>query len=199
MPSHDSNHDGHEPQPVDTSHGYEASDVKPAGIIVFLVAMAIFVVAAAVIAYGLGKVYNAYFKKVDGPPSKWAKSVDVRDLGTNMPTSPQLEKKLAEMTQNFPTPQVQTDDGSQDVADLHRREDLLLEHYSWADQQQGKVRIPIERAMEIVAQGNTIQVLPPKQLAEPMTGEKNPVVTAPLTTGFARTSFEQAQAAKGSN
>ena len=161
--------------------------------------MATFVVVAGVICYGLGKVYSAYYKKIDGPTNKWTKTVDVRDLGVGMATSPQLQNKLAEMTQSFPTPQVQTDDGNEDVATLHRREDLLLEHYSWVDPQQGKVRIPIERAMEIVAQGNTIQVLPPKELAEPMTGDKKPVVTMPLTNGFARTSYEQAQAGKANN
>ena len=38
------------------------------------------------------------------------------------------------------------------MADLHAREDLLLNNYSWVDQAQGKVRIPIERAMELIAQ-----------------------------------------------
>ena len=30
----------------------------------------------------------------------------------------------------FPTPRLETDDGNQDTADLHAREDLLLDHYS---------------------------------------------------------------------
>ena len=66
-----------------------------------------------------------------------------------MPNNPELQNKVAELTQQFPTPRVQTDDGNQDVADLHQREDLLLDNYSWVDRAQGKVRIPIERAMEI--------------------------------------------------
>ena len=33
-----------------------------------------------------------------------------------------------------------------------RREDLLLDNYSWVDRSQGKVRIPIERAMELMPQ-----------------------------------------------
>ena len=37
-------------------------------------------------------------------------------------------------------PRLQTDDGDQDITDLHAREDLLLDHYSWVDQQQGKVQ-----------------------------------------------------------
>ncbi len=67
----------------------------------------------------------------------------------NLPNNPELQNKVAELTQKFPTPRLQIDDGNQDVADLHAREDLLLENYSWVDQSKGMVRIPIERAMEI--------------------------------------------------
>ena len=42
------------------------------------------------------------------------------------------------MTQQFPTPRLQTDDGNQDMADLHAREDLLLENYSWVDRGAGQ-------------------------------------------------------------
>ncbi len=44
------------------------------------------------------------------------------------------------------------DDGNQATADLHAREDLLLEHYSLVDGQPGTIRIPIERAMELIVQ-----------------------------------------------
>ncbi len=36
----------------------------------------------------------------DGPNSKWTKTVDVRELG-NMPSSPELQNKIAEMTQDL--------------------------------------------------------------------------------------------------
>jgi hypothetical protein len=118
--------------------------------------------------------------------------VDVRQLG-NMPSSPELQNKMAEITQTFPTPRVQTDDGNQDVADLHAREDLLLSNYSWVDQSKGTVRIPIEQAMQLIAQRG-LPVAPVVQTQQPMTGESRPTVTVPLTNGFARTSYEQEQA-----
>ena len=52
----------------------------------------------------------------------------------------------------FPTPRLQTDDGYQEITDMHAKEDLLLENYSWVDQSKGTVRIPIERAMELIAE-----------------------------------------------
>ena len=100
----------------------------------------------------------------------------------------------AEMTQSFPTPRVQTDDGNQDVADLHAREDLLLSNYTWADQTQGKVRIPIERAMELIAQRG-IPVAAAVEEAPLMTGDEKPAIAVPLTSGFARTGYELDQAA----
>lgn len=181
---------GHEPEAVDISAGYEVSDVKTTGIFVFLVALAILVGVTFVLCYGIGKVINAYLNKEDGPTNKWSQTVNIRQLG-NLPSSPEMQNKVAELTQTFPTPRVQTDDGNQDLVDLHEREDLLLNHYSWVNQQQGKVRIPIERAMELVVQKNMISVMPAAQVQAPMAGESQPQVTAPLTDGFARTAYEQ--------
>jgi hypothetical protein len=186
-------HNPHKPEEIDGSKGYEASDVRVSGVVVFLVALTIFAVVTGLLAYGLGKVLDARMTRQDGPPNRWAKQVDVRPLGT-MPSNPEMQSKLSEMTQSFPTPKLQTDDGNQDVADLHAREDLLLENYSWADESTGKVRIPIERAMELIAQRG-LPVTKAVEQAPLMTGDKRPVIALPLTNGFARTSYELEQAA----
>jgi hypothetical protein len=194
MPSHSEPNSGHEPEKheVDASLGYERSDVGVTGIVVFLTSLAILVAVIGLLCYGIGKVFNAHMNKVDGPNSKWTKTVDVRQLG-NFPSSPELQNKVAELTQSFPTPRVQIDNGDQDVADLHAREDLLLDNYSWVNQSQGKVRIPIERAMELIAQRG-LPVAPAVETAPPMTGDNVPTVTVPLTDGFAPTAFEQEEA-----
>jgi hypothetical protein len=191
--------DGNKPEEVDASKGYEASDVRVSGILVFLVALTIFAVVTAAMAYGVGKLLDARMAKEDGPPSKWTKTVDVRQLG-DMPNSPELQNKVATLMQQYPTPRLQTDDGAQDVTDLHAREDLLLNNYSWVDQSQGKVRIPIERAMELIAQRG-LPVAPAVEQAPLMTGDQKPQVIFPLTSGFARTGYEldqaEAQAVEG--
>jgi hypothetical protein len=185
--------EGHKSEGVDASQGFEQTDVKVTGILVFLVAMGIFVVVTAFTCYWIGKVINARMNKEDGPNSKWTQTVDVRQLG-NMPSSPELQNKVAEITQSFPTPRLQLDDGNQDVADLHAREDILLDNYTWIDQSKGTVRIPIDRAMEIVAQKG-LPVAPVVDTQPPMAGDVRPVVTMPLTDGFARTGYEQDAAA----
>ena len=182
------------PEKVDASLGYERSDVGVTGILVFVVALTIFVVVGGVLCYGIGKVINARMNKEDGPNSKWTKTVDVRQLG-NLPSNPELQNKMAEITQTFPTPRVQSDDGNQDVADLHAREDLLLSNYTWVDESKGTVRIPIERAMELIAQRG-LPVAQPVQAQALMTGDSTPTVPVPLTNGFARTAFEQEEAAQ---
>jgi len=183
----------HGPPEVDASHGYERSDVRVTGIVVFLTALGILVAVTGILCWGIGKAFNAYMNKEDGPNTKWTTSVDkqVRQLG-DFPSSPELQNKMAELTQQFPTPRTQTDDGLQDVADLHAREDLLLDNYSRIDGQTGKVRIPIDRAMELIAQRG-LPVAPPVQNGPLMAGDRNPVVQAPLTSGFARTAYELEQ------
>ncbi len=186
---------------IDASSGYELSDVRVTGIMVFLTALAIFVAVTGVLCYGIGKVINSWMDKQDGPNSKWTKSVDVRQLG-NLANNPELQNKVAALTQQFPTPRLQSDsgDGSQDLMELHEHEDLLLNNYSRVDGKPGQVRIPIERAMELIAQRG-LPVAPTAQKAAEMAGDHEPGVTIPLTNGFARTGYEvdqkQAENARG--
>ncbi|HTW60734.1 MAG TPA: hypothetical protein VMD55_02940 [Terracidiphilus sp.] len=195
MPTHNEHEpEGRKKEEIDASLGYEQTDVKVTGILVFLVAMGIFVVVTAVTCYGIGKLLNAHMNREDGPNNRWTKTVDIRQLG-DMPSNPEIQNKMAQITESFPTPRVQLDNGDQDVADLHAREDILLDHYTWVDQSKGTVRIPIEQAMEIIAQKG-LPVAPAVQTQPPMTGDSRPVVTMPLTDGFARTSFEQEEAAE---
>lgn len=185
----------HGPKEIDASAGYEQTDVKVTGIVVFLVSLLIFVGVCGGVTWFIGKLINGHLDREDGPTTKWTKDVDkeVRKLGA-MPNNPELQDKIATMTQNFPTPRVQIDDGNQDVADLHAREDLLLNNYTWIDQSKGTVRIPIERAMEIIAQKG-LPVAPPVQQAPLLAGDQKPTITVPLTSGFARTGYEQDLAA----
>ncbi len=201
MPSHNNSqdggrlpehiHGGREPEAVDISAGYEQSDVRISGVIVFIIALGIFVAVTAFVCYGVGMMINAHLDREDGPNTKWTQTVDIRQLG-NLPSAPAMQNKVAQLTQSFPTPRIQADqgDGNQDLIDLHEREDLLLDHYTWVDRSKGTVRIPIDRAMELIAQ-HGLPVAPPAQTEPLMTGDSRPVVTAPLTDGFAPTAAEQ--------
>lgn len=175
--------------------GYEQSDVSVRPILVFIVSLAVFVGVFFVFCFGMGKVINSGIERHDGPQNQWNQIASATPNGKiqNMTSNPAMEQQqLQELTQRFPTPRLQTDDGNQDLADLHAREDLLLEHYSWVDAPGGKVRIPIERAMELIAQRG-LPVAPAADKSPLMTGDIEPQVPMPLTNGFTRTGYEQEQ------
>jgi hypothetical protein len=152
----------------------------------------VFLIIFFVFCFGMGKVINNALIKHDGPPNKWNQfQYSPENRGKNLESNAVLEQQqLRAMTARFPTPQLQMDDGNQDVVDLHDREDLLLDHYTWVNQQQDTVRIPIGQAMQIIAQRGlpVVQGGPSEPL---MTADVQPHVTAPLTNGFARTGYEQ--------
>jgi hypothetical protein len=174
------------------SPGYETSDVRVGGIVVFLISLFVFLIIFFVFCFGMGKVINNALVKHDGPPNKWNTFQYTGGAkGKNLESNAALEQQqLHAMTARFPTPRLQMDDGDQDVVDLHAREDLLLDHYTWVNQQQGTVRIPIGQAMQIIAQRG-LPVIPATTNEPTMTADVVPHVTAPLTNGFARTGYEQ--------
>ncbi|AXC10992.1 hypothetical protein ACPOL_1646 [Acidisarcina polymorpha] len=204
MPTHSPN----DPVNVKTPQpGYEASDVSATGIAVFLASLLAFIVVFFVFCFGMGKVINNQLVKRDGPPNKWNNlQYGSHEVPKNMASNPAMEQQqLQQMTQRFPTPRLETDDGNQDLADLHEREALLLDHYSWIDRGQGKIRIPVERAMELIAQHGlpVVTNAQPGQPTAPTYGETpegasmeaggNGIILppVPLTNGFAPTGYEQ--------
>jgi len=67
----------HGPKDIDASAGYEQSDVKVTGIVVFLVSLFVFVGVCGVVTYGIGKLINAELNREDGPNSKWTTDADL--------------------------------------------------------------------------------------------------------------------------
>lgn len=193
MPTHDPSHSNDPHRLPADSPGYEVTDVNVSGVVVFLAALGAFVGVFFIFCFGMGKVINTALLKSDGPSNRWNQSsAQPRGKREDLTSNAVMEQQeLNQMVQRFPTPRLQTDDGNQEIADMHAREDLLLNYYSWVDRSSGKVRIPISRAMELIAQ-HGLPVASDQQKAEPlMAGDKAPMMTAPLTDGFARTAYEQ--------
>ena len=104
--------------------GHETTDINTRGVAWSAVALAIVIVAVLCALRGL---YGAFTNQ---RPSR---STDSR---TNAPSS---------------KPRLQIDE-ARDLSRLHEHEDTILDGYGWVDQKAGIARIPIERAMDIVAQ-----------------------------------------------
>ncbi|HTP30868.1 MAG TPA: hypothetical protein VMJ75_01770 [Candidatus Acidoferrales bacterium] len=62
---------------------------------------------------------------------------------------------------------------TRDLAGLRAQEDAELNRYRWVDKQRGIVSIPIERAMELIAnQGIPAQKAPPNTYGPPLAGSR---------------------------
>ena len=181
------------PQVDDEHPGYETQDVNVMGIIYFLGGLMASVFIFFILCFYLGKVINTEFVKEDGAPDKWHQfgNTHVSDRQNLAPNPVLAQKELQAITATFPTPRLDTDDSNQATADMHAREDLLLDYYSTdTEGSSTTLRIPVDRAMQLIAQrglGAASAAATPKVL---MAGEMIPVVKAPLTSGFARTGYE---------
>jgi len=178
----------------DAEHpGYETTDVNARGIAVFLAGLFGTVLIFFVLCYGIGKAINSLWVRQDGPANKWTQEAGTAPAGKgkDLMSNTEIEQKqLAQITSNFPEPRLDIDDGNQATADLHAREDLLLEHYSTVDGAPGTIRIPIDRAMQLIAQRGLPVAPPATNTSEPLAHAAPPAVQAPLTDGFARTGYE---------
>lgn len=178
----------------DAEHpGYEVEDVNAGGIAVFLAGLFGTVIVFFFFCYGMGKVINNLWEKQDGAATKWTIASGTVPLGKgeNLASNPAIQQQqLQQITSNFPAPRLDIDDGNQATADLHAREDLLLENYSRVDGQPDTIRIPIDRAMELIAQRGLPVATAPANATDSVAYASKPEVKAPLTKGFARTGYE---------
>ena len=182
--------------PESAKLGYETTDVNVGGVAVFLGGLFGFVLIFFLFCFFMGKTINSALESQDGKTDKWHQKNDIfagalanngkrEDLKSN---AAMQQQELQKMTTAFPSPRLDIDDGNQATADLHAREDLLLDHYSQIPGGKG-IRIPITRAMELIAQRG-LPVAPAGQASQELAGDKAPKVSVPLTSGFARTGYE---------
>jgi hypothetical protein len=186
----------HDSHVGDSDHpGYETTDVNAGGIAVFLAGLFGSVLVFFVFCFVMGKVINSAIEKDDGPTTKWNTQSDFAGAATTngkrqdlVSNAEMQQRELNQMTSTFPEPRLDIDDGNQATADLHAREDLLLNNYSVVDGT--TIRIPISRAMELIAQRGLPVNAQGGAPTVDMAGDEKPVVQAPLTAGFARTGYE---------
>ncbi len=107
--------------------GYETSDANPGGLLLFGLGMFVIIGAVLLITYGVFEHFS-----------------ESQSLGA--PASP-----FANASQIPPAPRLQTEP-KLDLEHLRAREDQLLHTYQWVDPNAGIVRIPIDRAMELILQ-----------------------------------------------
>jgi hypothetical protein len=108
--------------------GFERSDVDTSGVVKFAIALCLVCAVAFVLLVGL---FKYFLSETGGPRPAYQLNVDARSL----PPEPRLEE----------TPVL-------DLKAMRGAEQQVLNGYGWVDQKQGVVRIPIDRAMDLLAQ-----------------------------------------------
>jgi hypothetical protein len=134
-------------EPTNPDVRHERSDVSVSGI--FIAGMGLLAAAVIIhlIIWWLFDHFVARAARSDRPLPALA----ARVTGESLPPEPRLQVSP-----------------SQDLREMHAAEDAILNSYGWEDQQVGVVRIPIDRALQVLAERG----LPVQSQTESTEGEK---------------------------
>ena len=144
---HDTLHNGH------GRDSFEQEDLSPQGIFYFMAGLAVLGVVIYFIVVGMYRYLDAYDREHQVPPNPMAVQTGVDSRGT-MP----FHEALGKIDQTFPKPVLEHSE-LQQFNNVIEKQDQTLASYDWVDQKQGIVRIPIDKAMELLAQRG-LPVLP---------------------------------------
>lgn len=127
--------------------GHETHDAEIGPLIKFAVFLAVTTAACALIVVGLYKYLDA--RETAEKAGRYPLAVGVT---RPLPPPPRL--------QNYPF---------YDLKALRTDENRVLDHYAWVDKNAGVVRIPIERAIDVLAEKGLPYRAAAPEAAEPMT------------------------------
>lgn len=124
--------------------GYERRDIGIPGVLYFLVGLALAGVFSYFLVDGLYRFLEKHTESQQAP---------VSPLVTNAPKD---TRKLSAdykdyLKENFPSPQLEVDERGQ-LDKVRTDEAQTLSGYDYIDQKAGTVRIPIDRAMDLIVQ-----------------------------------------------
>jgi hypothetical protein len=112
---------------------YERQDVNVRSIVIFAVGLLVVIIVAMVLIAVILNTLNTRRAAVETSP--------LTEFPT--PAAPRLRPNPIDQTTAI-----------EELDELRAREDAILNNYGWVDREAGVVRIPIERAMELVVEEN---------------------------------------------
>ena len=123
-------------------HGsYERQDLKPAGILYFLLGLGLATLFCVLLLGGAFTILERR-EKADQPA--------MNPLITNVPADTRhIERGYPQSV--FPSPRLEEDERGQ-LDGIRTNEDRTLYTYGWLDEKAGTVHIPIERAMDLLVE-----------------------------------------------
>ena len=121
--------------------GYERSDIGARGVLYFLAGLAVFGTVAYLAAAGVYWYLDKRSAAEQAPVSPLVTNApaDTRHIARDYPQG------------SFPNPKLEEDERGQ-LNDIRLKEEQTLSTYDYIDKTAGTVRIPIDRAMDLIAQ-----------------------------------------------
>ena len=140
--------------------GFERRDMSAAAVVYFFVGLA----AAAIVIHLLLVAFYDFLDKRSN-----AQQTPVSPLIANVPVDTRHIPKQYE-NRAFPEPRLENDERNQ-LTQIRLNEERVLNSYGWVDEKSKTIRIPIERAMDLVAQRG-LPVRPPAAASQPATAKQ---------------------------
>jgi len=138
-------------KPANThGHGdYERRDIGVSGVVYFLIGLAVALVIVYFVVDGLYSYLNRRFEAEQPAVSPLATNAaqDTRRIPPQYKDN-EYDKYLKE---GFPSPQLEVNERTE-LNDIRLQEENKLSTYDYVDKNAGTVRIPIDRAMELIVQ-----------------------------------------------
>jgi hypothetical protein len=121
--------------------GYERQDIGARGVLYFLIGLAVAGLLTYFVVDGLYSYLDKRSEAQQAPvnPLVTNAPADTRNIGTDYPQGA------------FPNPRLEVDERGQ-LNDIRIKEEQTLQSYDYIDKNAGIVRIPIDRAMDLITQ-----------------------------------------------
>jgi hypothetical protein len=146
MPMHNQHHDDRKHDEMKHEEvRFERRDLSSKTILGSLFGLAVFVAVVYFVVLGTYRLGDWYEASHQTPQNPMAQPADADIRNTNPQTT------TARIHKTFSEPRLETNERIENN-DFRWQEEQKLHSYGWVDQQGGAVRIPIDRAMELIAQ-----------------------------------------------
>lgn len=128
-------------KPNGNGEGFEHQDLQASGILYFLLSLAVITVLCMFGLKGLYAFLDAHERSTQEPVNPLIKNVpeDTRHVSAGYPQT------------SFPSPRLEENERGQ-LNGIITSEDERLYSYGWVDERAGTIHIPIDRAMDLLAQ-----------------------------------------------
>jgi hypothetical protein len=120
--------------------GFERQDLSAQGVLAFLISLVVGGVVVYFVIWGLYHFLDSRQRSRQTQQSPLVKQVET---DTRIVSPDEIQK--------FPQPRLERNERVE-IKDFRLKEEQTLNSYGWVDEKAGVVRIPIERAMQLLAQ-----------------------------------------------